>query len=327
VAEGAIPGAVLAVHLPNGATWSGASGLADRESGVGMETATQVRIGSISKMFTAVVVLQLVEEDVLDLDAPVATWLPDLLPNGDAITVRQLLQHTSGLYDYLEDRRFVAEAYQEPERTWAPQELVAYATQFPPSFAPGAENRWDYSSTNYVVLGMIVEQVTGHTLGQELRQRIFEPLALRHTYAVPEETVAGPQAHGYSKGDDQTDVAMSFAFATANIVTTVDDLGRFGSALFASRLLEPESLVLMQQFVDGKGQYDMPELAYGLGLMQSSLPSASDDRIIGHIGGFGGFRAALWYAPESDMLVVLSVNQASTDPNELAAQVFGALLG
>jgi D-alanyl-D-alanine carboxypeptidase len=292
-----------------------------------METATQVRIGSISKMFTTVVVLQLVEEDALDLDAPIATWLPDLLPNGDVITVRQLLQHTSGLYDYLEDRRFVAQAYQEPERIWAPQELVDYATRFPPSFAPGAEDRWDYSSTNYVILGMIVEQVTGHTLGQELRRRIFEPLGLQRTYAVPEDTVAGPLARGYSKGDDQTDVAMSFAFATANIVTTVDDLGRFGSALFANQLLEPESLALMQQFVDGKGQYNMPELAYGLGLMRNSLLSGSDEQVIGHIGGFGGFRAALWYDPESDILVALSVNQASTDPNDLAAQVFGALLG
>ncbi len=165
-------------------------------------------------------------------------------------------------------------------------------------------------------------------MAQELRTRIFEPLGLEHTYSVPEDTVAGPQARGYSKGDDQTDVGYVASPSRLRISSpTVDDLGRFGSALFANQLLEPESLALMQQFVDGKGQYNMPKLAYGLGLMRNSLLSGSDERVIGHIGGFGGFRAALWYHPESDILVALSVNQASTDPNDLAAQMFGALLG
>jgi D-alanyl-D-alanine carboxypeptidase len=335
VADGAIPGAVLSVRLPSGATWTGASGLADRD-GEAMKPEMRVRVGSVSKMFTAVVVLQLVEEGKIDLDAPIATWLPGLVPKADAITVRELLQHTSGLYDYLEDRRFVSQAYDDPQRIFEPQELVAYATRFPPSFAPGARDRWDYSSTNYVILGMIVEQATGHTLGQELRQRIFEPLALRQTYVVPEDTVEGPQAHGYSKSDDQTKLALSFTFAAANIVTTIDDLRRFGSALFAGQLLKPATHELMEQFVDGKGKYSMPDLEYSFGLMRNRLPvgpgpdgqprPASASRVIGHIGGFGGFRAALWYAPESETLVALSVNQASTDPNKLATQVFDAIL-
>jgi D-alanyl-D-alanine carboxypeptidase len=180
---------------------------------------------------------------------------------------------------------------------------------------------------------MIIERITGHRLDQELRQRIFTPLGLHGTYAVPAEAVEGAQARGYSKSDDRTDAAMSFTFGSANIVTTIDDLRAFGMSLFAGDLLEDATLKQMQQFVNGKGQYDMPALEYGLGLMADQLPIATSGQsepatrqVIGHIGGFGGFRAALWYAPQDGMLVALSVNQASTDPNKLATQVFSAMI-
>jgi peptidoglycan/LPS O-acetylase OafA/YrhL/CubicO group peptidase (beta-lactamase class C family) len=336
VADGTIPGAVLTVSTADGVIWTGASGFADPQAGVAMAPETRVRIGSLSKMLTAVVVLQLVEEGTVALDAPVAEWLPDALPSGDAVTVRQLLQHTSGLYDYLEDRQFVSQAYQDPERLWRPEEMVAYAAQFPPLFLPGEPESWDYSNTNFVLLGMIVEQATGRPLNEELRERIFEPLAMRETYSVPADAVEGPQARGFSRSDDQTDVAMSFAFGTANIVTSVGDLRRFGLGLFTGQLLEPETQGLMEQFVSGKGQYDMPDLEYGLGLMRNRLPvgpgpdgeerAADASRVVGHIGGFGGFRAALWYHPESGTLLALSVNQAAIDPNLLATQVYDALL-
>lgn len=336
VADGSVPGVVLSVRLADGSSWTGASGLADRDAGVAMEPAMRVRIGSLSKMFTAVVALQLVEEGVLKLDAPVATWLPDLLPDGDRILVRHLLQHTSGLYDYLEDRRLVAEAYAEPARDWAPGELVAYANKFPLSFEPGAPNSWDYSNTNFVVLGMLIEQATGNTLADEFKTRIFAPLELNNTYAVPPDVVQGPEAQGYSKGDERPDLSLSFGFATANIVTTADDLRRFGEALFGDELLQAATSAEMQTFVNGKGQYEMDDLEYGLGLMRNQLPlgpgpngaerDATLSQVLGHIGGFGGFRAALWYGPESDTLIALSVNQTSTDPNELASQILAALL-
>jgi CubicO group peptidase (beta-lactamase class C family) len=159
---------------------------------------------------------------------------------------------------------------------------------------------------------------------------------LRQTYVIPEEIVEGPQAHGYAKSDDHTKVSLSFGFAAANIVTTADDLQQFGMALFSGQLLDPATYELMEQFVDGKGKYNMPDLEYGLGLMRNHLPVSpgpdgrprSEDltRVVGHIGGFGGFRAALWYAPESGTLIALSVNQTSTDPNELATRVFEAIL-
>lgn len=336
VADGYIPGAVVAVNIPGQAPWIGASGLADPQQGRPMEPATRFRIASISKIFTAVVVLQLAEEGRVDLDAPIARWLPDLVPAGETITVRQLLNHTSGLYDYLEDRTFRNQAYQAPDRSWTPRELVEYAARFPLSFPPGAEGAWDYSSTNYVILGMLVEQVTGQSLANEMRQRIFEPVGLEATFFAPDEPVQGYQARGYTATDDLTNVPMSFAFATANLVSTADDVQRFAQALFYGQLLKAEARAMMYSFVNGKGAYNMPELEYGLGLMRNRLPvgpgpngqprPAAASTVLGHTGGFAGFRSVVWSAPESQITIALGLNQSDTDPNTLATAVLNAIL-
>jgi D-alanyl-D-alanine carboxypeptidase len=330
VADGTIPGATASVSIRGQEPWSGASGVADRQTGRAMEPDTNVRIASISKIFTAVVVLQLVEEGQIELDAPVSTYLPDLLPNGDAITVRNLLQHTSGLYDYLEDRRFAGQAYQEAQRSFEPRELVNYAAQFPLAFPPNSPGNWDYSSTNYVILGMIAEQVTGNTMAQEVRTRISEPLGLEQTVFAPYEPEPEDTASGYSQGVDQTNVAMSFAYATANIVSTPSEVRRFGEALINGELLEPQTQEQMWTFVSGKGQYNMPALEYGLGLMRNQLPagqgrSAEDLTVVGHIGGFGGFRSALWASPIDGTTIALGMNQAATDPNILATRLWDAV--
>lgn len=143
------------------------------------------RVGSITKTFVATVVLQLVGERKLALEDTVERWLPGLVPNGKRITLRQLLNHTSGLFDYGGDRRFVADAYRHPLKDWTPRQIVAIATAHKPRFAPGAG--WSYSDTNYYVLGLIVEAATQHSLASELRRRIFVPLRLRATGWVPRQ--------------------------------------------------------------------------------------------------------------------------------------------
>jgi D-alanyl-D-alanine carboxypeptidase len=183
---------------------------------------------------------------------------------------------------------------------------------------------------------MIAEQATGNRLSHEMRQRIFEPLGLEQTIFAPDETINGVMAHGYSGAVDQSKVAMSFAFATANIVSTTSDVHQFIRALLDGRLLAPETLAMMLSFVNGKGQYKMPALEYGLGIMRNQLPvgpgpddqprSAAVRTVLGHIGGFGGFRSAVWSAPESGITIALGVNQAATDPNILAAKAFDAIL-
>ncbi|HEU5087762.1 MAG TPA: serine hydrolase domain-containing protein, partial [Roseiflexaceae bacterium] len=332
IEDGFVPGVVVSVSAPGYAVWNGASGLAERDGQRAMTPDTPVRIASVSKMFTAVVVLQLVEEGKLSLDEPVATWLPDRVPGGERITVQQLLQHTSGLYDYLEDRRLIGEMQRDTSYEWEPQELVDYAARFPQR----AVGRWDYSSTNYVVLGMLVEQVTGRPLAQNVRERIFEPLGMQHAASLPQESAPAMLAHGYSYENDLTTSSMSFAFGTANLAMTAGDLQRFGRALFAGRLLRSETRDMMLQFVSGRGQYDMPDLEYGLGVMRNRLPIGPDpdgnprpenaNVVLGHIGGYGGFRSAVWYAPDSDIVIAVGLNQAQTDPNDLAADVLDRVL-
>ena len=326
----------MAVQVQGYAPWLGASGFVDMERIAPMTTSTRVRIASVSKIFTAVVVLQLVEAGKLNLDATLATYLPALVPQADQITLRQLLNHTSGLYDYLEDRAFFTPAYKLPDRIWQPSELVAHAAKYPLAFAPGAAGSWDYSSTNYVILGMVVEAVTGRTLAVEMRQRILDPLGLTETYFVPDEAVLGTQARGYKEAEDRTNINLSFAFATANLVATPRDMQRFAAGLFTSTLLRPESQAAMQTWVNGKGSYNMPELEYGLGLMRNRLPVApapdngprpeSLSTVLGHIGGFGGFRSALWYAPDGGTTIALAINQSDNDPNVLATALLEVVL-
>lgn len=333
---GAIPGVVATVKV-DGEVWHGASGLRDLAAQLPMEPGTLVRLGSVSKMYTAVVALQLVQEGKLALDAPVATWLPALpVPNADLITVRQVLGQTTGLYDYLEDRNFAEQAYDEPGRRWQPAELVEYAGRSEALFLPGAPGAWDYSSTNYVILGMLVERVSGMTLDQAIHRRIIDPLALTQTFFQPDDALQGELARGYADSTDRTDAAMSFVWATGSIVASTADLQRFGTALWAGALLDEATQVEMLAVVDGYGAYNMFELAYGLGIMRNRLSVGPDAtgaersletrEVWGHIGGFAGFRAAVWHAPQGNITIALGMNQASADPNDLATALFEAVL-
>lgn len=336
VADGFVPGAVVSISIPGYIPWNGASGISDLDRDLAMAPDTLIHAASITKMFTAVTVLQLAEEGLIDLDQPIATWLPDIVPLATRTTVRHLLSHTSGIFDYLEDRRFFVEAYQNPERAYTPDELVGMVDQFGAAFEPGTEQDWKYSSTNYVILGMLVEQVTGRTLAQEMRQRIIGPLGLTHTFFAPNEPIEGTLAQGYIDDSDRANVSMTFVYGTANIISTAGELRTFADALFDGRLLSPASLATMEAVQDTGGAYDMPELAYGLGLMSARLnvgPAPDGARrayeesaVLGHIGGVAGFRSAVWHVPESDITIALSLNQADIDPNLLARDILDAIL-
>ncbi len=336
VADGFVPGAVLSVSIPGYLPWSGASGVADHTRGLPMKPDTLVHIASITKMFTAVVVLQLAEEGRLNLDAPIDTWLPGIVRFAHTTTVRHLLSHRSGLFDYPENAQFFVPAYRNPQRTYTPAELVEMVNPLGAAFAPGTAGAWQYASTNYVILGMLVEKVTGRPLAEEIRRRIFDPLALKHTYFVPDERVQGSVAQGYIDASDRANVSMTFVFATGNIISTVDDLRRFGDDLFRGKLLKPATLAAMESVVETGGAYGMPELQYGLGLMRARLnvgprpdgarrPAAAGT-VLGHIGGIAGFRAAIWRVPASGITIALSLNQADMDPNLLARDVLQAIL-
>src|SRR5436190_2298941 len=172
------PGAIVYVRTPT-ATRAGVAGYADRSAHVSMRAADRFRIASVTKAFVSVLILQLEAEGKLDIDDAVAKYLPDVVPNGGAITLRELMNHTSGLFNYTDDAAFVDDPITNFARTWSPQELLALAFAHAPGSPPGTN--WSYSNTNYIVLGLVVERETGKSLGQVLQERILTPLGLTST--------------------------------------------------------------------------------------------------------------------------------------------------
>jgi peptidoglycan/LPS O-acetylase OafA/YrhL/CubicO group peptidase (beta-lactamase class C family) len=336
VADGTIPGATIAIHIPGYEPWTGSSGTADRRRGLAMEPDTLIHIGSITKMFTAVVVLQLVQEGVIGLDDPVGTYLPGVIPFDQSTTVRHLLSHRSGLFDYLEDSRFFVQAYRNPTRTWTPEEIVDMVDDFGAEFRPGTPGAWKYASTNYVILAMLVEQATGRSLAQEMRARIFDPVGMTHTYFSPDEEPPTRVAQGYIDFSDRSNLHMTFVYGTGNVISTADDLRLFANALWGGKLLDQPMWREMSTLTPTGGAYDMPELLYGLGMMGARLnvaPNAdgerrSDERstVEGHIGGIAGSRAVLWRVPATGVLITLTMNQSDIDPNILARDTLDVIL-
>jgi D-alanyl-D-alanine carboxypeptidase len=282
VVEAGAPGAVALVRTGQGA-WQGASGLGDLRARRPARPLDRFRIGSVTKSFVATVVLQLVGEGRLGLDDRLQRWLPGLVPDGERITVRQLLNHTSGLYDYTDDllgplrAKPTLQVYQQmAARHFTPQALVAMATRRQPLFPPGA--RFSYSNTNYILLGLLVERVSGGGLAAQLQQRILGPLGLADT-ELPgtQRRLHGPYLHGYAPPDrawlpsdgpvglvDVTQANPSWAWAAGGMVSSAADLARFYQALLGGRLLRPELLKAMETTVDASGQLG-PGAEYGLG--------------------------------------------------------------
>ena len=252
------------------------SGKADVATGRPMTPGDRFRVASITKTYVATLVLQLAAEHRLHLDAPVGRWLPGLLPD-DTITTRQLLAHTSGLYDYAEDPRF--DYLADPLRRWKPVDLVRLGTSHPLLFAPGTG--FEYSNTGYIVLGLLVERITGQPLDRVLDRRILRPLGLRHTYLATGPSIRGRHAHGYSGPRDITRTDASHVWAAGGLIATAADTATFYRALFDGRLLPARRLAEMQQFRDiGDG------FGYGLGLMRRQDPCAV---VLGHTGGGLGY--------------------------------------
>jgi D-alanyl-D-alanine carboxypeptidase len=284
-------------------------GVADLATSAALQPEARFRAGSVTKTFVATVVLQLVGEGRLSLDEPVERWLPGLLTTGSTVTVRQLLNHTSGLFDYTADPAVLAGVTQN--RVFRPRELVAIAETHPSSVPPGTI--FGYSNTNYIVAGLLVEAVVHHGLGQELRDRIFDPLGLVHTsFPVATGRIPGYHAHGYIPTDlvptpdgrplDVTAVNPSAAWAAGALVSNAADLSRFYRALMSGRLLAPDLLREMKTTIP-EDPTDPNLFRYGLGIERVQDPCGAN---WGHAGGIVGYEDMAYWNEQTHRTVVLA---------------------
>jgi D-alanyl-D-alanine carboxypeptidase len=260
-------------------------GLARLEPKRAVRANDAVRIGSITKSMLATVALQVAAEGKLHLSDTVEDWLPGLVPDGGRITLRMLLNHTSGIVDYADDT-FVDTIIADPYRTWTPRELVALATAHDPLFEPGTS--WSYSNTGYVLVGMVLDEATGVSVGRLLAQRVFRPLHLQHTFFATSGRWQGPHAHGYSPPTppetqyvDTSGWPPTWAWAAGAVVSNASDTSHFYRALLAGQLLERPQLRRMLHAVeiaDGTG--------YGLGILRIDTPCGT---VWGHDGSMFGY--------------------------------------
>ncbi|QWZ06781.1 beta-lactamase family protein [Nocardioides panacis] len=270
------------------------AGAADVGTGAAMTSDRRFHVASLTKPVVAAAVMRLVQRGDLFLDDTVAEWLPGLLPAGDRITVADLLSHTSGLAEY----NRVPAAWPVLKRHPVDQQaLVAAAGRAPPTFQPGQGQ--SYSNTNYAVLGMVVERVTGRPLARVLDREVFGPLGMRSASLRRARIDEPPVAHGYAYGADTTGWDLTWGWAAAGLVSDAPDVDRFFHALFTGRLLAPRLVDEMARPRAGwLGQWS----GYGLGLAR--LPTRCGPAV-GHTGDVSGYVSAAYTRRDADVSVVL----------------------
>jgi D-alanyl-D-alanine carboxypeptidase len=327
--EWVTPGIIVYVDIPGRGTWIEGFGVSDIATKAPMSTNHHHRIGSVTKTLTAKAILLLVDEGEIGLDDPVSKYLPRV-PDGDKITIRQMLDMTSGIYNGTEDRSFNEALDARPERIWTPQEFIELSLKHPPYFAPGAD--FHYSNTNYELLGLIVEKVSGLRLADFMEERIFRPLGMTGTMLPDRNTMAMPEPHGrgYLFGTnvdgmeaydallarhlagaivpwpagkppvDATNFSVSYAWASGSAISTIRDMAIWAKALAAGALLKPET---HDQQITWS-----PHAHYGLGITES-LGS-----FLGHNGAIPGYQTLVAYDPQTGATIVVFANN-QLEPN------------
>ncbi|MFI7534016.1 serine hydrolase domain-containing protein [Streptosporangium sp. NPDC049376] len=309
VAAGA-PGALAETYDEDG-RWSGTAGTGDLRTHASVPRDGRWRIGSVTKTFVAALILKLADQNKLALDDPIDRHLPGLLPHGDRVTVRMLLNHTSGVADYAATfeetpaglRRLAA-------TTYTPRQLIGIGTGLPPTSDPGV--RWAYSNTGYAALGLLIEKITGRSLSIALFTRLLAPQGLpATTLPTTARTIVGPHPHGYmrdenNRPEDITAFNPSNAWAAGALVSTASDVNRFFDRLLHGRVLSSGSLAQMKRTVPVA-----PGFAYGLGLMRLTLTCGTT--VWGHKGHIPGYATYSFHSDRRGITVAATALPSSND--------------
>ncbi|WP_030690761.1 serine hydrolase [Streptomyces globisporus] len=320
--QAGIPGVAVGLWMPGKGSYVRATGVADKATGEPMTTDGFVRIGSETKTFTVTALLELVDDHRIRLDDPIARYVHGV-PNGHRITLRHLAEMRSGLFPYTSDPGFVHDLLSDPQRSFTPEETLAYGFKHKNTFEPGA--RFEYSNSNLVLLGLVVEKVSGRPLTEFLRDRVLRPARLRHTFLPTGPEFPEPHPRGYTNQTlsgavtDSTGWNPSWAWAAGAMISDLHDLRRWAKVLATGELLSPETQAQrLRTLPTGH-----PGLGYGLGVFDAN-------GWIGHNGSIPGYETVTVHLPERDATLVIMINTDITsqgqEPSTLLARAITSLV-
>lgn len=309
------------VILPDGSQWDASAGFPSRERECPASAGHHFGIGSVTKFYTATLVMRQVEAGTISLDEPISKWLD--LPYAEQVTVRMLLNHTSGIPDYTSDEGFLLRYVGLPEKLWQPNELVHVIENKPLDFEP--ELRHEYSNSNYLLLGITLEKASGKTYAA-LLQEMTDELGLRDTFYLdhPDDMLI---ANAYD--DDLlhlgrrnlTGLRLSLhsgAFSAGGIVSTSSDVARFTRALFTGEIVSDESLAQMTTFVLAPDAVAPERIGYGLGVRQMVI---KNEAFVGHTGAIPGYSAVTVYGVDNGITIAILSNLSVIEQGRLVAEI------
>jgi len=313
-----VRGVSAAVIFPDHKIWRGVSGIS--HDTVAIKSDMLFAIGSITKTFVATLTLKLVEERILSLEDPLSKWLPSYPHIDSTITIRRLLNHTSGIYMFWSNQKIWDDLKKDRTKIWTPEEVLSYIKE--PYFPPGEGYR--YSNTNYLLLAMIIEKVTGSNLSAEFREKFWQPLAIKNAYLSIQEKIPDNQAHvfGDNFNNDGSVLDLTFlprashesiTFGSAGLFMTAEDLARWCYALFEEQILNQQSMNEM--------------MGYGLGVGFFGRSLGYGEKIIGHAGANIGTSAYMVHLPDHHFSVVVMINGFDHDcSEEITRKITGNIL-
>ncbi|WP_329439374.1 beta-lactamase family protein [Streptomyces sp. NBC_01426] len=314
--ETKVPGAIVGLWAPGKGSYVKTFGVADKATGAPMKSDLNFRIGSETKTFTVTALLQLVDQGKIGLDDAIGTYIAGV-PNGDKITLRELAGMRSGLFNYSEDAGFDKALLTNPNRVFTPKELLAYSFKHPVSFAPNAT--FEYSNTNLILLGLVVEKITGRPLREVINQDVLVPANLGGTLFPTGGEYPDPHPQGYTNQSlsgkivNSTDWDPSWAWAAGAMISNLQDLRSWAKTVATGTLLKPET---QAQRLKTQPIGVIPGASYGLGIFDVQ-------GWIGHNGSIPGYETLTVYLPEADATMVIELNTDVTVDGQEPSTLFG----
>ncbi|MER7734734.1 serine hydrolase domain-containing protein [Streptomyces erythrochromogenes] len=313
--EAQVPGVIVGLWAPGKGSYVKAFGVADKATGAPMQTDFNTRIGSLTKTFTVTALLQLVDQGKIGLDDPIGDYIPGV-PNGELITLRELAGMRSGLFNYSEDPDFDKAFTTDPDRPFTPQELLDYSFKHPVQFAPDA--KFQYSNTNLILLGLVIEKITGRPLAEVVNKDVVQAAGLRRTLFPTGAEFPAPHAQGYTdqtasgKVEVSTDWNPSWAWAAGAMISDLQNLRSWARTLATGALLTPATQAQRLKTTS----VGIPGAGYGLGLFDIQ-------GWIGHNGSLPGYQSLAVYLPQARATLVVILNTDILHDGQEPSTLFG----